>query len=681
MFGKNSIKKKILVFVPLAIVAIIILSFFSYTFSKTELESQISAKMTLLSSEVINDIEAQLISHQRIGESMSSIVGASGTKLEQQDYQALFERLLPLNEDTFGMGVWFEPFGFDEEVEYFGPYGYKDGENVVFTDEYETSEYDYPSHDWYTVSAESGEVEWTEPYFDESLDTTLITTSIPFFDETDSFAGVISSDIDIGNVQEMVGTVETGTSSGWAFLVGAEGQFLAHQDESSILTTSLQEDNELNSLHEVIEQEPEAGSHNLDLSNGSSHIYYEQIPRTDWTLGIVIPDREAYSSMNDLLTQIIVVSTIIIALFIVIGIVIARKLTKPIELLNVEVRKVAEGDLSGHIEVKTDDEIGQLSESFNNMVDNIRELVDSVKSSIGTVGSSTEQLSAVAEETAASSEEISKAINEVAEGATDAASHADTTNQQTASLSDQLSRLVEQTNQLTGHSQEVQILNHRGIEQMKGLQMKSDESREVVHSLEDVIQGLSTKMLEIGVIIETINKISGQTNLLALNASIEAARAGEHGKGFAVVADEVRKLAEETSAATESIRSTIQGIQHESDNAVEKIGASKKIAEDQNLVVDESTKAFEMISDKNTNMVQAIEEMVKDIENIDSFKNNVVESIQHIAAILEESAASSEEVGASAEEQLRALKTITVSAEELQQSSENLEKIIQRFRS
>ncbi|MFD2205055.1 methyl-accepting chemotaxis protein [Kiloniella antarctica] len=74
---------------------------------------------------------------------------------------------------------------------------------------------------------------------------------------------------------------------------------------------------------------------------------------------------------------------------------------------------------------------------------------------------------------------------------------------------------------------------------------------------------------EIENVISMISGIAEQTNLLALNATIEAARAGEAGKGFAVVASEVKNLSNQTTSATEDIRTLIGNIQSEISSAVD----------------------------------------------------------------------------------------------------------------
>src|SRR5262249_31648791 len=99
----------------------------------------------------------------------------------------------------------------------------------------------------------------------------------------------------------------------------------------------------------------------------------------------------------------------------------------------------------------------------------------------------------------------------------------------------------------------------------------------VAQDTSSVISKLGQGSIEIGEVLKMISGIAAQTNLLALNATIEAARAGEAGRSFAVVAGEVKDLANKTARATEEIRLKIQGIQGQTQRAVQAIGEISEI--------------------------------------------------------------------------------------------------------
>ncbi|MBB5172357.1 methyl-accepting chemotaxis protein [Texcoconibacillus texcoconensis] len=678
MFKNRSIQWKIMSFIPMALVALILLSFFSYSFSKAELETQISEKMGHINAEVINDIDAQFLAHQRIGESIAAMVEARGNALTAEDYTETLKRSVELNEDTFGTGVWFEPYTFAEDVEYFGPYAYEEDGEVLLTDEYETSDYDFPSHDWYQVGEESSDVAWTEPYYDETLDITMVTTSIPFKDENGQFGGVVTADIDITNIQHLISDIET-VDQGWAFMVGEDGEFISHPDGEKVMQKNIAEDHQLSEWSEDLLHN-EYGTIVASLDDGDAEVFYQEVPRTGWTIGLVVPEDEAYAPLNGLLSQIIVVSGGIVALLVVIGILLSRRLIRPIVKLNEEVNKVADGDLSVRIVNESNDEIGQLTKNFNDMTENMRQLIEAVQRSVNTVSQSSENLSAVVDETTASSEEVSRAVDEIADGASHSASYAEETNQQTVTLSEQIERLLEQANRINGNAREAKVQNQHGIEQIELLRNHSTHADSVIASVQQVIQGLSHKVKEIESIITTITGISEQTNLLALNASIEAARAGEHGKGFAVVADEVRKLAEETSRATDHVKETLKGIEAESEQAVREMKITSEISGEQNQVVEDTESVFKTIFNTIDGITVAMTDMTDRISEMNEYKEKVVGAIQNISSVAQESSAASEEVSASTEEQTKAMQSITTSAEELKESSEQLASMMNRFK-
>ncbi|MEB7454926.1 methyl-accepting chemotaxis protein [Lysinibacillus sphaericus] len=409
-------------------------------------------------------------------------------------------------------------------------------------------------------------------------------------------------------------------------------------------------------------------------------IYSAKDPHWGWIIasGTYMQDFNAEANSLLLVIGLTLAGAVIIGVIVVI--LVSRHLALPVKKLSQRVREVAKGNLTVDIEhLQRSDEIGQLNEGFNEMVDQLKTLISDVEEAIVEIQSTSANLTAVAEETNAYGDEIVKAINEVSIGAVKQASEADDTNRTATEFAQQIEGLHDKNELILDASQHMQKSNEEGIVNIASLKDKSQESSMLIQNIRSVFGSLIVKVREIEGIVGTITEISEQTNLLALNASIEAARAGEHGKGFAVVAEEVRKLADQTSVATELVRTTLKGIESETNLVNDEMQKTHVIVGQQNdsvMVTESSFKEIKLAVEK---IISIIGDMTDGVEYVNSAKNDMMKSIESIAMISEKNAAASEEVTASVDEQQRAIQLVSESSNDLTDEITGLQESIKRF--
>ncbi len=206
----------------------------------------------------------------------------------------------------------------------------------------------------------------------------------------------------------------------------------------------------------------------------------------------------------------------------------------------------------------------------------------------------------------------------------------------------------------------------------------SGASKETSKTFE-VVNKLGNAATQIGDIIDLINGIAGKTNLLALNAAIEAAGAGEAGKGFAVVANEVKALAKQTSGATQDIREKIEGMQENTEQAIEAIeaittvikevdgimGAIASSVEEQNATTNEVTR----------NVAESAESagaVAKNINLAAEKAQEVAQSIKHVTDIEEGVSANLDQSAVAVGE---IAKDVTLSSKRARTVSDNSERL------
>jgi len=210
-------------------------------------------------------------------------------------------------------------------------------------------------------------------------------------------------------------------------------------------------------------------------------------------------------------------------------------------------RRVAQGDLSGSVELEGGDESGQLLRDVGIMTASLRSIVSQVKrasvdlnatarqlsaagsrqeSAIASLGSSTSEAAVASRQIAVTGKELLGTMGEVADVAAETAHVADAGRESLADVGDTMAHLEHSTSEFSTR-----------------------------------LAAIRQRAEDINMVITTITKVADQTNLLSINAAIEAEKAGEYGQGFIVVAREIRRLADQTAVATLDIERLVEQMQ------------------------------------------------------------------------------------------------------------------------
>ncbi|GKX28409.1 hypothetical protein SH1V18_08890 [Vallitalea longa] len=449
------------------------------------------------------------------------------------------------------------------------------------------------------------------------------------------------------------------------FVIDENGVIIYNADEQKIGEPF----EEFQDISDDISENSEVVMGNLDLNNKmTSYIQCDN----NWFFIEQIPNKVFLGTVNSTKRIIFILCVVISLVAIILSSIISFNISYPIKYIRNKMKLVEDGDLTAVSHIKGKYEMGQLSHSYNMMLESTKKLINNNRDLTKVVSNNSNQVSEIARHSAAGSREVTVAVESVSQGAMEQAKDAENAANIVKKFIDKFNETESYFNNVVDATEETKEISVEATGVIKELNESTVDATELSNNFKKDIINLVDKFKEILKIIGLIDGISEQSNLLALNAAIEAARAGEAGKGFAVVADEVRKLAVQSKDAAKDISLIVNKVHKATNETAKMIEEGGNIFVRQQDAVDKTDKAFNIIV-KNMDQIKVKVDQVFDmLSGFDVIQDEAITSITSIASIAQESAAAIEEVLATGEEQ-------TSSAEQLVKMSSDLADVVEKM--
>ena len=513
------------------------------------------------------------------------------------------------------------------------------------------SSFDLKTRDYYSAIKDK-KVYISEPYADASTNQMVITIAAPVF-INGKVEGLAALDISIDTLSQVVGEAKLG-ETGYFSMLTTGNIITSHKDSDNILKAVQDIDVSENLVDEINKCDENIINYTYKGNEFTGNCV--AVGDTGWKIVSAIKLDEFKKDTKELIGIIVVIYLILIfilsiAMYIIIGIV-----TKPIKKITSITNKLAEGELDADIDVRSNDEIGELALSIDSLTKRLKTYIIYINESVSVLDEFAKG-NLIAELKQDYDGEFSKLkvalinisnifkdtigrIKDSSEAISSNALHVSSGAQILAQGTTEQASAIEELSAEINEIYETIVTNAHNAENAGKMSIESsdevDRGNQKMHEMLLAMDEISKSSQEIGKIIKVIDDIAFQTNILALNAAVEAARAGSAGKGFAVVADEVRNLAAKSAEAAKQTTTLIE-------NSISAIKKGTTLA-------DETGKSLTGIVDKAKHTGDLITEIVEASSQQTVSVNQIKGGIEQISSVVQQNAATAEASAANSEE-------------------------------
>lgn len=431
----------------------------------------------------------------------------------------------------------------------------------------------------------------------------------------------------------------------------------------------------------VIKSSEETASMTTKDQNGKSVLaVYNKLEISGWKLAGIVPVSNLILDAKSILTTTFITAAVVAVIAILLGFWMVRMIARPLGTMSKLMQEGAGGNLLVRMQHKSHDEIGQLSASFNSMMNQITELVGHANNSASEVLGTASELAEASRKTALSAKEIAIATEEIANGAGSLSNEAERGSDLTEHIGTQVSAVITSNQEMQASAREVEQSSELGTNYLKELMNKTSLTGQMTRSLAERVNSLHQSSASVMKVLDVMQSITQQTNILSLNATIEASRAGAAGKGFMVVADEIRQLADQSKKSIAIVGQIAHQIQHEMNETIAALEEVNPLFEQQIHSVNETNEIFVSVQDQMNRFIQKLDIVTESIAGLSQSQEILSEAMTNVSAVAEESSATSEEVASLSSEQQTVGDQLVQLSGKLEKVSDQLRESLSKFK-
>jgi methyl-accepting chemotaxis protein len=447
--------------------------------------------------------------------------------------------------------------------------------------------------------------------------------------------GFIAGAVSHARLAEAIDAIKLG-GLGYAILLAGDGTIMAFPDKSIVMRENFTRENpDYQGLPALARSmvTGESGHGWVHAPTGSELVVYAPVNGTPWSMAICIPAKQVYETPRYLAYDMIVLIVIIALILVATATIAVFRMLKPLRLLDKNLNEIASGnaDLTHRVEVRTNDDIGSVTNAFNVFVEKLQSIMKDVKRSRSDLSSAGNDLNSGIHENTVSVADIlsniesvqrqignqSASVDETAGAVNEIASNIESLERMIETQSREVSEASSAVEEMIGNIASVNQSVAKMANSFEMLQVRAKTGNEKQQEMSERIVEIESQSKMLQEANSAIAAIAEQTNLLAMNAAIEAAHAGEAGKGFSVVADEIRKLSETSAVQSKTIGEQLNKIK----SSIEMVVSAS----------DETSATFTSVSDGIKETDQLVRQIKSAMEEQNEGSKQIVTALRNMS--------------------------------------------------